>query len=271
MSAEQQGTYREPAAAIPDWDLTAIGDVLPGPVEPVPDPIAGTGLRLRLGPLPSTEVDLFPTTGVVRIATPDVHIALVRQDPPAIEPAGIVFARTSKVGTSRLVIAPDGAVTLSLTPTAPTTPVVSAPETPADAALSAERPLPPLSTAEPVSGDPGAAATPSREPSDPASTPETQPRVTLRGRLGAAPRFRTTRTDRLIGRFPLAVHDTEADATTWHTVVAFGDRAAHLQTDALRTGELIDVIGYAHERTFTDRDGRERKEVELFAAVIKRV
>lgn len=253
------------------WSATGIAAALDTEPQALPDAVAGNGWRFRLGRPPGTELELFPAAGVVRVASPDVHVALVRQDPPAVEPAGVIFVRTSERGTSRLVVAPDGAVTLALTPIPPAASDVSAPETPADVPLSAERPMTPPSTAEPVSGDPGAAETASDNHPDQQSTPETQPRLTLRGRLGAAPRFRTTRNDRLIGRFPLAVHEPEADATTWHTVVAFGERAARLQTEALRKGELIDVIGYEHERTFTDKAGQERKEVELFAAVIKRV
>src|SRR5258706_3919335 len=49
------------------------------------------------------------------------------------------------------------------------------------------------------------------------------PRVTLRGRLGAEPRFRTTtRRGELVASFPLGVHP-DGETTTWHSIVAFRD------------------------------------------------
>ena len=95
------------------------------------------------------------------------------------------------------------------------------------------------------------------------------PRVSLVGRLGSAPRFRTTQQDLLIGRFPLAVHHDDA-STTWHPIVVFGERAAALQGDELTKGELVNVVGYEHERTWTDKKGDEKTELQIYAAVIAR-
>lgn len=253
-----------------DWLPNDIADAVGAASEPQVDHILGTGVRFHLGSPPGTHFELFPDAGIVRIATPDVHIALVRQPPPVIEPTGIVFSRATETSSSHLTIAPDGAVTLTLTPGFKQPIPVAAPKTPADTSLSAERSIDQVGSDKPVSDD---AVTPEAAPSDPVdsgSTSETQPRTSLRGRLGSAPRFRTTPKEVLIARFPLAVYVPETDSTTWHKIVAFGERALRLQADELRKGELVSVVGYEHERTVTDKAGNERKEVELFAAVIKR-
>lgn len=50
----------------------------------------------------------------------------------------------------------------------------------------------------------------------------------------------------------------------------FGERATQLQSDELKKGELINVIGYEHERTWTDKNDQQRTEVQIYAAVITR-
>jgi hypothetical protein len=94
------------------------------------------------------------------------------------------------------------------------------------------------------------------------------PRLTLRGRVGAEPRFRTTKNDTLVCAFPLAVHD-EAGKTTWHRVVAFKDRAQKLQ-GALQKGQEVEVIGYVHTSEGKDKDGNPKVIEEVWAAVVRR-
>ena len=95
-------------------------------------------------------------------------------------------------------------------------------------------------------------------------------RVTLTGRLGQDPRIRTTRKGTLVAQFPLGVKD-EADfnKTTWHTVVAFRQRAEQVR-DTLKKGDAVEVIGYRHERQVPHRDGSTRTVQEVYATVIKR-
>lgn len=101
-----------------------------------------------------------------------------------------------------------------------------------------------------------------------AETPEQRPeRLTLRGRAGTEPSFRTTRNGTSIARFPLAVRDDDGE-TDWHTVVTFGDRAERLRGTVHR-GSVVEVVGYLHERTARTRGGQPRVVQELYAAVVR--
>src|SRR5581483_1933313 len=96
-----------------------------------------------------------------------------------------------------------------------------------------------------------------------------QERMTLLGRVGAEPRFRTTKNDTLVCTFPLAVHD-DAGGTSWHRIVAFGERALRLQ-DSLQKGQEVEVVGYRHTREGMDRrTGTRRHREEIWAAVVQR-
>ncbi|MGW2954816.1 single-stranded DNA-binding protein [Streptomyces eurythermus] len=98
-------------------------------------------------------------------------------------------------------------------------------------------------------------------------------RVKLTGRLGRTPTFRTTASGKLVGKFSLAVH-TEDGQTTWHDVLAFGDRAAALQkrveAGQLNKGNEIEVVGYPHTREYTGRDGTAKTAQEIYLAAVKR-
>lgn len=93
-----------------------------------------------------------------------------------------------------------------------------------------------------------------------------QERVSLAGRLGTAPSFRATRSGRTVARFPMATRDEEHH-TTWHTVVAFGERAEGLR-GALSKGQALEVIGYWHDREVRIRGGRLKVVRELYAAAV---
>jgi hypothetical protein len=84
---------------------------------------------------------------------------------------------------------------------------------------------------------------PSSEPAEVPNKLEHE-RVTLAGLVGTEPRFRTTKNDKLVCSFPLAVHD-DAGKTAWHDVVTFGERALKLQ-GSLKKGQEVEVIGYVH-------------------------
>lgn len=92
-------------------------------------------------------------------------------------------------------------------------------------------------------------------------------RLTLRGRAGTEPAFRATRNGTPIARFPLAVRD-DAGATAWHTVVAFGERAERIRRDVHR-GDVVEVVGYLHERSARTRGGEPRVVHEVYAAVVR--
>ena len=96
---------------------------------------------------------------------------------------------------------------------------------------------------------------------------ERQERLTLRGRVAAAPTFWTTRNGVPRAKFPLAVHD-ETDTTTYHTVQAFRRRAEQVR-DKVKKGDAVEVIGYRHESTRQTKDGAAKTVPELYATVIK--
>jgi len=107
-------------------------------------------------------------------------------------------------------------------------------------------------------------------PSDPepASSAEPQERVTVAGRLGSAPSFRTTPKGVRIARFTVAEH-ADTESTTWRTVLAFGKRAAGLEAEPLEKGQAVEVIGYPHEREVTT-NGVKKTVEEIYATAIKR-
>ncbi|MEE4595781.1 single-stranded DNA-binding protein [Streptomyces sp. DSM 41524] len=98
-------------------------------------------------------------------------------------------------------------------------------------------------------------------------------RVKLVGRLGRNPTFRTSAAGKLVGKFPLAVH-LENGETAWHTILAFGDRAAALQSrveaDELIKGREVEVVGYLHEREYQGRDGTQKTAQEIYSVAVKR-
>lgn len=103
-------------------------------------------------------------------------------------------------------------------------------------------------------------------------TPE-QPRLQLTGRLGRDPSFRTSPRGTFIGRFPLAVHQQDG-TTSWHTILAFGERAKQLQHRAeageLTKGQEVSLVGYQHTRTQPTRDGESKTVTEIYAVAVTR-
>jgi hypothetical protein len=93
-----------------------------------------------------------------------------------------------------------------------------------------------------------------------------QERVSLLGRVGADPTFRTTPKGTLVGRFPLAVHG-EGNSTTWYPVLAFNQRAERLK-EGVHKGEAVRVVGYVHEREIKTRDGEPRTVREVYAVSV---
>ena len=78
-----------------DWDIGAVAQALSIPFETRADPVLGAGARFHLGPEPSvsTELELFPATGVVRLTGPDLQLVLVHEQAPVVSSTGLVFTR----------------------------------------------------------------------------------------------------------------------------------------------------------------------------------
>jgi single-stranded DNA-binding protein len=109
------------------------------------------------------------------------------------------------------------------------------------------------------------------QPSSPQSAErqEQQERIQLAGRLGTDIRYRTTRSGKLIAKFPLAIKQ-EDGSTKWKDVKVFGERAAKLQAgDQLRRGQYTEITGYVHQREVTRKDGTTRTVEEIYAVVVK--
>lgn len=72
----------------------------------------------------------------------------------------------------------------------------------------------------------------------------------------------------LIARFPLAEHH-EDKTTTWHTIVAFNERAQKLQEAGLSHGQEVTIVGYPHAREVPIREGKTKTVQEIYAVVVK--
>jgi len=90
----------------------------------------------------------------------------------------------------------------------------------------------------------------------------------LMGRLTADPELRTTQSGKSVASFSLAVDrdfqqngEKQAD---FISVVAWGKTAEFIDK-YFRKGRMIAVVGRIQTRTYTDKDGNNRKVVEVVA------
>lgn len=256
----------------------------------------------------SSRLEVFPASGVVRITTGDAQITLFRQPPPTIDGDQVSFEQERAHGGLALTLTRDGRLRLDLIPATPdhalddnpaagdtplpapnavaasadteaiVTPATDRSETtetdpnsPVDDATGPTIPPNPQTVSIGDSGGdlgPLSAASETVESAEGGTVAPEQPqRLTLTGRLGRVPSFRTTRNGTLIASFPLAVRD-EAGETTWHTILAFGERAEKLR-EGLAKGQHLEVIGYLHQRERTTRSGETRIIDEVYATVVK--
>lgn len=288
-----------------DWGRDQLAEVLDSHPHHTRDIAWGDGTVYLVGDAPddATRLEVFPTAGVARITGRDVEITLFRQPPPSRYTDRVRFERVdpdehleltlTRRGRLRLDVtslpgddhgasttADDRETRLSTQPSLGTYP--DAPETVVDVqptpvenspeshVSSADGTVIPHDAETPVIGDSGGAGGHGREPSERPENDQVEPtptRLNLTGRLGRPPSFRTTRNGKLIASFPLAVRDDEGN-TTWHTVLAFGERAEKLR-DQLAKGQHVDVIGYRHEREVRNKRGGSRTIEEIYATVIK--
>jgi len=89
------------------------------------------------------------------------------------------------------------------------------------------------------------------------------------GRLGQDPELRKTNTGTAVANFSVATSETYKDEeiTEWHRVVCF-DRLAEICGEYLAKGRQVYVEGKLKTRTYTDRDGNERKSTEIKAYTV---
>lgn len=247
------------------------------------DPVLGAQHTFAL-PEDAGTLQVFPTAGITRMETPAalVQVAAYPRVDPATGP-GITLDLSGGAAETSLTVYPDGTVLFSCVPGTPERPsrAVKPPgSTPAplrsnttseghhhEPTVPADRTTTPPTQRSEVSGE-----TRGGHSSD-SGAKESAPRVQLTGRLGRNPTFRTSPRGIHIGSFSLAVHEQDG-ATTWHSIVAFGNRAdqLHQRVDQgeLIKGQEVNVIGYPHTRKMPTRTGnRTIREIHA-VAVLKR-
>lgn len=258
-----------------DWGRAAIAEVLDTAPHHIHDIAWGDGSSYLVGHESEqpTRLDLYPAAGVARLTTGDAQITLFRQSSPSLYTDHLRFEHQGADERQQLILTRQGRLRLDVAPSVD------------DASFLDHRPSPsvgdePLQNIQndPHGADDGIEILPAIETpvtghsrgqsvvaEDPSGKTERE-RVTLSGRLGQAPSFRTTRTGKLIATFPVAVRD-EAGATTWHTVLAFDARAEKLR-NGFAKGQAVDIIGYRHQREKQTKAGDTRLVEEIYATVI---
>ena len=92
----------------------------------------------------------------------------------------------------------------------------------------------------------------------------------LLGNLGRDPEVKSTQTGGRIANLNVATSHgvkkqdgTWDNKTTWHRVLTFNDRYIDDLQDNLFKGDMVFLSGRLQERTWTDKEGRERTTVEV--------
>jgi single-strand DNA-binding protein len=274
---------RNPLHKHPEWDIPADGKALIG-AQPVSKADTTEEVRLPDAPgdmllipqLPVPEPDepldipslvrLFQTDAYPIPENAPLRITVGEQSSLTLYPhqEALEYRQQSKEHTIYLRASKAGEVAFSFTPTTPS--------------AGTQEPLsPPSSLSEkgkeetllPESLEPGV---PQEESSPPTSTDwakgkEKKERVSITGRVGRVPTFKTIKTG-LMAKFPVAEHQPDGSTTTWRTIVAFGKTAEALR-DTLTKGDLISIAGYPHNREITGKSGQTRTVTEIYLAGLK--
>lgn len=92
----------------------------------------------------------------------------------------------------------------------------------------------------------------------------------LVGRLAKDPEIRTTNTGKTVAVFPIAVDKYAEGKRTadFFDVVAWGKTAEFVHA-YFHKGDPIAVIGHLNSRTYTDKNGVNRKVVEVVADAVE--
>lgn len=100
--------------------------------------------------------------------------------------------------------------------------------------------------------------------------------ITLVGRLGADPDVKFTASGKALATLRVCTSARRYDKDsgkwndvdeTWWSVVAFAPLAENV-ADGLRKGQGVIVVGKARESSWKDKDGNERKTVEIVADAV---
>lgn len=267
------------APASDDWPLEQLATQLDAEREPVSDPAFGPGERLLVGPDDALALELYPASGALRLTSGHSRIELFQQAVPSLQDDLLLFSRDHGDEEVQLAVDRQGTIALRVLPYAASEAIQEAISASLDAPMDQV-----AETDESVDSGPSSSledddstaveGTDQQLPADvhernteTDEEQEPQPRLTITGRLGRNPHFRTTRNGVTVASFPVAVLEDDG-STSWHRVVAFRERAERLR-DQLKSGDRVEVIGYLHERERQTRDGSSRIVEELYAAVIK--
>lgn len=275
---------REPRPHVPErpakgWDVASLAQALSTTTAPVSDLAYGEGVQLPIGAEDQAmRVELYPSAAVARLRARDAQVELHRLSAPKADDHGIVLEAQRPDERLRMTVSASGEVALVIAPAQPaaSTEAVAnepAPTASAEAPSSATDSTPASTPALPVTAKRTEAAKEagagrSASAGQPAAEPKGQERqrVTIAGRVGAVPHFRTSPNGILICRFPLAVH--HEGQTIWHSVLAFGARAEKLR-ETLKKGQEVEIVAYIHHRERRARAGGTRTVEELYAVAVR--
>ena len=255
ISFEKAKRQRQPRRGRARWNIDAVSQRLHAEPFAVIDPAFGEGTRLAFGPTttPVTTLELYTLTSAARIRCQGLLIEVTGVAPPAVTDAelpadeeSVVLSNTPKGNDLRVGIAAQGDVSLFVAASELLVLEQVSQET-AEKAPKASGEEEALSTAEPET-----------------TAEQSQERISISGRVGADPTFRTTAKGVVLARFPVAQHLD--GKTVWHQVLVFGERAELLR-EALKKGQGVDVVGYVHERQA--HDNKDKIIKEIYAALVK--
>jgi len=258
ISFENARQKRRSRSGAEPWNLDNVAKHLRTASSPIQDADYGQGQLLLIGTdKPVLALELYPAAAVARVysqeLTVDISPVAAPKLPRKLLPPDqeSLLLESPSSPSLRLTLTAEGAMSLFIKGTQELHQYKLTTSSP-------EAQLPePVEESTPSTTADGSAS---------ASSPEKQRRVTLEGRVGAEPVFRTTAQNKLVGRFPLAVH--QGDDTIWHQVVVFGDRAKQLEA-ALKKGQAVEVVAYVHHNERQSRDGTKRLVEELYAVAVR--
>jgi len=97
-------------------------------------------------------------------------------------------------------------------------------------------------------------------------------KILLVGRLGARPLSRYTKQGKASASFSIATNEIWKDAdgqpcehVEWHQIVCW-DKLADFAGQYLQKGQLVYVEGSLRSRTWKDKEGLEKKIIEVFCS-----
>jgi single-strand DNA-binding protein len=97
-------------------------------------------------------------------------------------------------------------------------------------------------------------------------------KVQMIGRVGGDPTTRQTAKGRPVANFNVAIHGEKDDKgeakATWYPITCWDGRA-DLAADLLNAGDLVYVEGTPELNTWSDRNGKERTDIQVTAKFLQ--